>query len=144
MASLDSLMALLTKKRDALIGAVVEAEAVLAARIEDLGHVEATIRLMKTETTSKRRPGRQPGITPLSQQLLTVMRLAGHPLAAGEIARQVKHPTISDDDLGAKEHTVGTTLRRLKRRGLVLPIPGASGRRASLWKLNAASSNGAP
>lgn len=129
---------ILLKRRDELVAAVADAEAVAEARRQDVEHIEAAIRLIaepKPEIIAKiRRRG------DLSRLLRKILKDAPKPLSAQVIAERylvlLGAPPPTREQFLILMQAVRRSLAKLKDRGVVTPTRGPGNR--YVWQLSEA------
>lgn len=134
-ANVESVVKVLLRKRAVLAKAVALAEAVAEVRRQDVAHLDATIRLLTTDTPpDKKRPGRRSGS--LSRTLVGILRSTRQALPIQTIVE--KYLAVSGmpaDDRSALTPAIRRSLINLRNRGAVTTAPGP--KRGYLWRINA-------
>lgn len=129
-------MNVLLKRRDELVAAVADAEALVESRRQDVEHIEAAIRLIaepKPEIIAKiRRRG------DLSRLLRKILKDAPKPLSAQVIAERylvlLGAPPPTREQFLILMQAVRRSLIKLKGRGVVTPTRGPGNR--YVWQLS--------
>ncbi|NUB11287.1 hypothetical protein GAY28_00380 [Azospirillum brasilense] len=131
----------LVAKRAEMAGLVQEAERRLGVLQADLDHVDAVLRMFDPDAKPEaigakppRKPSGSPTVPNLSRKVLDVLRTAGKPLIASEIARAVlENGGVETDATTLKTTTrkVGKLLDHHRRRGVV--FSSDVGGRSLVW-----------
>src|SRR5690242_1293764 len=133
----------LVRKRAELAGMIELRRTELDALTANLGHLDATLRLFDPEIRldairpKAPRPAADPGRPEITTRMvLDVMRRAGEPLSAKEIATRLLDEMGAAADAKLMRHAaerVGEALRKQRAKGVAACEPGPGGR--GLWRL---------
>lgn len=133
----ENVLRVLYKKRDELAVATAEAEAALLACRQDLGHIEAAIRLLHEPKPKGIAAGRRPG--DLSWPLRNILREATQPLTIHAIVDRYlvikgKQEPPSKGQRMILIQALRRSLVKLRDRGLITSSPGPDN--CHLWRIN--------